>query len=162
MALKRLKREKLILLYQFCFASYLVLVVKLHRFLSVLPLPHLVSSMCPFSFPLFSYQERQLFFLIAILIIINQVTAGHEAGPLSVLSFPFCILYSLVLSRPATLHHRLLSLSLHTFSVICLLHCLCLFKLSPSLSFSPPSYLLTRPRSPLPHLSLMQIDFLFV
>lgn len=152
MGLKRLKRETKILLYQFCFASYLVLVVNHVIDSGSSCLSHILYLSYVLFLPIFSYQERQLFFLIAILIIINQVTAGHEAGPLSVLSFPFCILYSLVLSRPATLHHRLLSLSHHTFSVICLLHCLCLYKLipSPSLPLSPfiPPYLPTLTSSP--------------
>lgn len=73
-----------------------------------------------------SLLEGWLFFLIAILIIINQLTAGHERGPLSVLSFPFCILHSLILSPPPILNHRLLSLSHHTSSIIRLPHCLLL------------------------------------
>lgn len=60
-----------------------------------------------FAFLLFLFfpHGKCLFFLIAILIIINQLTAGHERGPLTVLSFPFCILHSLILSPPPILNH---------------------------------------------------------
>lgn len=97
---------------------------RIRRFLPPLPLP--LSPCIPFFICPLSLQRRWLFFLIAILIIINQLTAGHERGPLSVLSFPFCILHSLNLSPPPILNHRLLSLSHHTFPVICLPHCLLL------------------------------------
>lgn len=105
------------------------------RFLPVLPLPFtLFFLLCIPSLHTHSssfHPERWLFFLIAILIIINQLTAGHERGPLSVLSFPFCILHSLTLSP--ILNHRLLSLSHYTFPIICLLHCFFLQELFLSL-----------------------------
>lgn len=98
----------------------------IRRFSPLQPLPLPLFALYPFFTCPLSLRERWLFFLIAILIIINQLAAGHERGPLSVLSFPFCILHSLILSPAPILNHGLLSLSHHTFPVICLLHCLLL------------------------------------
>lgn len=131
-------------IYLFIFAN---VIERISLFLSMVhEIISLVSLPCVPTFPL---PESWLFFLIPTLIIIHQLTAGHGRGPLSVLSFPFCILHPLVLPRPPILHHRLLSLSHRTPPVICLLHCLLLEELfPPSLLLSPPHYL---PPSPPGH-----------
>lgn len=81
------------------------IIKSIRRFLPLSSLPLPLFALYPLCTRPLSLRERWLFFLIAILIIINQLTAGHERGPLSVLSFPFCILHSLILSPAPILNH---------------------------------------------------------